>query len=316
MKNTMARREFLKTVGVGALAGAGLGSAAPLARAASADLSADSDKKPRLLSSCCAYSYRELLSTGKMSYEDLILKAVELGLDAVDMTVYYFKSIDPGHLDSLRNLAYKNAVAFSGAACNATMVKTDAAARADVLVQIKKWVDVADRLGASHLRIFAGDLPSGVTTQQAIDWSVETMKAACDYSAEKGITLGIEDHGNITSSANVCLEIMHRVNSPYAGINLDITHFAATTAQDAYAQIAACIPHATVSHIRDHWDDSKPGDSKPLDMDRVWKLYAEAGHKGYMAVEYSPEETGEPAITGAPKLIAKTIELCRKYSSV
>lgn len=152
--------------------------------------------------------------------------------------------------------------------------------------------------------------------QQAIDWSVETMKAACDYSAEKGITLGIEDHGNITSSANVCLEIMHRVNSPYAGINLDITHFAATTAQDAYAQIAACIPHATVSHIRDHWDDSKPGDSKPLDMDRVWKLYAEAGHKGYMAVEYSPEETGEPAITGAPKLIAKTIELCRKYSSV
>jgi hypothetical protein len=35
-----------------------------------------------------------------------------------------------------------------------------------------------------------------------------------------------------------------------------------------------------------------------------------------MAVEYSPELTGEPGITGAPKLIAKTIELCRKYSSV
>ncbi len=228
------------------------------------------------------------------------------------MTVYWLKSTDPGYLDSLRRLAFRNAVAFSGAACNATMVKTDAAARADVLVQIKKWVDVADRLGASHLRIFAGDLPAGVTTQQAIDWSVETMKAGCDYSAEKGITLGIEDHGNITNSAKVCLEIMQRVNSPYAGINLDITHFtAATPAQDAYAQIAACMPYATVSHIRDHWDDGKP-----LDMERVWRLYAEAGHKGYMAVEYSPEETGEPAITGAPKLIAKTIELCRKYSSV
>ena len=317
MKNKIARREFLKTVGAGALAGAGLGTGAPLARAASVGgIKNISDKKPRLLSSCCAYSYRELLSTGKMTYEDLILKAVELGLDAVDMTVYYFKSTNPEYLDSLRNLAYRNAVAFSGAACNATMVKTDAAARAEVLVQIKKWVDVADRLGASHLRIFAGDLPAGVTTQQAIDWSVETMKAGCDYSAEKGITLGIEDHGNITSSANVCLEIMRRVNSPYAGINLDITHFTATPTEDAYAQIAACMPYATVSHIRDLWDDSKPGDSKPVDMERVWRLYAEAGHKGYMAVEYSPEETGEPAITGAPKLIAKTIELCRKYSSV
>ena len=315
MKNTIARRDFLKTVGASALAGAGVVAGAPLAHAESSG-KGDFSKRPRLLSSCCAYSYRELLSTGKMSYEDLILKAVELGLDAVDMTVYYFKSIDNGRLDSLRNLAYKNAVVFSGAACNATMVKTDAAARAGTLVQIKKWVDVADRLGASHLRIFAGDLPAGVTTQQAIDWTVETMKAGCDYSAEKGIILGVEDHGNITSSANVCLEIMQRVNSPYAGINLDITHFAATPAQDAYAQIAACIPYATVSHIRDCWDDSKPGDRKPVDMERVWKLYAEAGHKGYMAVEYSPEETGEPAITGAPKLIAKTIELCKKYSSV
>jgi sugar phosphate isomerase/epimerase len=311
MKNKIARRDFLKTAGAGALAGAGAVTGAPLARAAAAETHSDSNKKPRLLSSCCAYSYRELLSTDKMTYEDLILKAVELGLGAVDMTVYYFKTIDPGHLDSLRNLAYKNAVAFSGAACNATMVKTDAAARADALVQIKKWVDVADRLGASHLRIFAGDLPTGVTTQQAIDWSVETMKAGCDYSGEKGIILGVEDHGNITSSANVCLEIMERVNSPYAGINLDITHFAATAAQDAYAQIAACMPYATVSHIRDHWDDGKP-----LDMERVWRIYADAGHKGYMAVEYSPEGKGEPAITGAPKLIAKTIELCRKYSSV
>lgn len=309
MKNTMARREFLKTVGVGALAGAGLGTASPIARAA--DLGTES-RKPRLLSSCCAYSFKELLSAGKMTYEDLILKAVELGLDALDMTVYWLKSTDAGYLDSLRRLAYRNAVSFSGAACNATMVKTDAAARADALVQIKKWVDVADRLGASHLRIFAGDMLPGVSTRQAIDWSVETMKAGCDYSAEKGITLGIEDHGNITNKASVCLEIMQRVNSPYAGINLDITHFtAATTAQDAYAQIAACIPYATVSHIRDRWDDGKP-----LDMDRVWKLYADAGHKGYMAVEYSPEQTGEPGITGAPRLIAKTIELCRKYSSV
>ena len=284
MTNKIARRDFLKTVGVGALAGAGVVSGTPLARAAAADINIDSRKKPRLLSSCCAYSYKELLSTGKMTYEDLILKAVELGLDGVDMTVYWLKSTDPGYLDSLRRLAFRNAVGFSGAACNATMVKTDAAARAGVLVQIKKWVDVADRLGASHLRIFAGDMLPGVTTQQATDWSVETMKAACDYSAEKGITLGIEDHGNITNSAKVCLEIMQRVNSPYAGINLDITHFTtATTAQDGYAQIAACLPYATVSHIRDRWDDGKP-----LDMERVWKLYAEAGHKGYMAVEYSP----------------------------
>jgi sugar phosphate isomerase/epimerase len=312
MENKIARRDFMKTAMAGTLTGAALKMGAPLAHAAVPDINSDSPKRPRLLSSCCAYSFREMLTHGQMTLEEFILKAVEFRLDAVDMTVYYLKSTDPDYLDSLRHLAYKNAVTFSGAACGASMVQADAAKRADVLQQIRKWVDVTDRLGASHLRVFAGTLPEGASLQQATDWTVETMKAACDYSATKGITLGLEDHVGVSQSADVCLEIMRRVNSPYAGINLDITHFIPTQAQDAYAQIAACIPYATVVHVRDQFDDGKP-----LDMDRVGRLFADAGYRGYMSVEYFADANGgEPAIIGAPKLIAKTRELCRKYSSV
>jgi sugar phosphate isomerase/epimerase len=297
---------------VATLTGAALEMGTPPAYAASPDINQDSPKRPRLLSSCCAYSFRELLTHGQMTLEDFILKATEFRLDAVDMTVYYLKSTEPEYLDSLRHLAYKNAVTFSGAACGASMVQADASKRADVLQQIRKWVDVTDRLGASHLRVFAGTLPDGASLQQAVDWTVETMKTACDYSATKGIMLGLEDHVGVSQSADVCLEIMRRVNSPYAGINLDITHFIPTPEQDAYAQIAACIPYATVAHVRDQFDDGKP-----LDMDRVWRLFADAGFRGYMSVEYSADANGgEPAITGAPKLIVKTRELCRKYSSV
>jgi hypothetical protein len=105
---------------------------------------------------------------------------------------------------------------------------------------------------------------------------------------------------------------MHRVDSPYARINLDITHFIPTPGQDAYAQIAACIPYASVSHIRDRFDDGSP-----IDMDRVWKLYADAGHKGYMSVEYEGDNHGGiPAEIGVPKLATKVRELCRKFSTV
>jgi sugar phosphate isomerase/epimerase len=306
MTSTFRRREFLKTA---ALAGAGLGLTTPEARAASPD---GSSKTARLLTSCCAYSYREALTHGQMTLEDLIFKAVEFNIDAVDMTVYYLKSTDPGYLENLRHLAYRNAVAFSGAACGSSLVQADAVKRADVLNQIKSWIDVTDRLGASHLRIFAGKLPEGTTLQQATDWVVEGMKAACDYAAPKGIMLGLEDHSGVSQSADVCLEIMHRVNHPYAGINLDITHFIPSAAQDGYAQIAACIPYATVSHIRDHFDDHTP-----IDMDRVWKMYADAGHKGYMALEYEGDaKGGETAEAGVPRNIARIRELCRKYSSV
>ena len=81
--------------------------------------------------------------------------------------------------------------------------------------------------------------------------------------------------------------------------------------KNAYAQIAACIPYATVTHIRESFDDQSP-----IDMDRVWRLFARAGHKGHMSLEYEPGPHGEPAITGVPKMIAKIRELCTKYSSI
>jgi len=313
MEGTIERRQFLKTVGAGMLAGAGMGMAAPVSAAGPTEDNADLSKMPRLLAGCCAYSYRQDLTHGEMTMEDFIRKAVELQLNAVDMTVYYLKSVDPGYLESLRYLAYKNAVAFSGAACGSSLVQADAAKRADVLADIKKWIDVTDRLGASHLRIFAGELPKGTSMQDAITWVVEGMKAACDYAALKGIVLGLEDHFGVSQNADVCLEIMNRVNSPYARINLDITHFVPSATQDAYAQIAACIPYATVSHIRDRFDDGTP-----IDMDRVWKMYAQAGHRGFMSIEYQGDTRigDEPLTTGLPKLLARVRDLCHKYSTI
>jgi sugar phosphate isomerase/epimerase len=303
----VARRQFLKTVGAGLVAAAG--SNLPGAGSAQAQLETAGQpaaKTARLFSGCCAYTYRGEFKQGTLSLEKFIEKAVELRLDAVDMTVYYMKSTDPGYLENLRHLAYRNAVAFSGAACGVSMVVADPAKRADTLVQIKNWIDVTDRLGAPHLRVFAGKLPAGVSLAEATTWVVETMKAASDYSSKKGIMRGLEDHSGVSQSADVCLEIMHRVNSPYVGINIDISHFVPTPAQDSYAQIAACVPYATNTHIRNTFDDGSR-----IDMDRVWKLFADAGFKGFMS--YEGEEMNQ---AGVPAQIAEIRRLCKMYSSV
>ena len=308
----VSRREFVKQVGLGAMAGSGMSAVgAQVAGAAPMD-NAEKSATARLIPGCCAYSFNEDLRHGAMTLEDFILKARDLRVLAVDMTAYYLKSTEPGHLHGLRKLAYRHGVVFSGAACGVSMVQADAASRAESLKQIKNWVDVTDDLGASHLRIFAGKLPPGSGLKDAINWVVETMKAACDYSGEKGIMLGLEDHDGVTQSADSCLEIMQRVNSPFGGINLDITNFIATPTQDAYAQIAACLPYATNTHIRDHFPDGTP-----VDMDHVWQMFARAGHQGYMSAEYEaglPDRL--PAAAGVPKLVHQIRELCSKYSTV
>ncbi len=314
MIDKLARRRFLKTGGL-AVAGAlsvGCGPQTekkPVESSAAQMVSTEfASHEPRLLPGCCAYSFNTYLSKKKMTYPKFFDRLVEMGSLGADMTVYWFQSTDPAYLDELRHLAFRKGIPFSGAACGASMVQASAAKRREVLAEIKKWVDVTDQLGASHLRIFGGPLPKGATVKEGTDWVVETMKPACDYAGKKGITLGIEDHEGVTQSADVCLEIMHRVDSPYAGINLDITNFVPTPNADAYAQIKACLPFATHSHIRDPFEDGTP-----VDMERVWRLFAEAGYKGYMSAEY---EGKEDALTGVPKLMDKIKTLCRKYSTV
>ena len=239
-----------------------------------------------------------------MTMEDFIFKAVELGVYGVDITTYYLKSSHPTYLVSLRHLAFKNGLPFSGAAIGTNMCQPDPAKRAREVEKINKWVDATEWLGASHLRVFGGELPAGATEQQGVQWVAEVMKPACEYAAQKGITLGIEDHHGITSKASTILEILRRVDSPYAGINLDVANFA----EDPYSQIEACIPYATHTHIRDVFSES----GQPIDLDRVFQMFARGGYKGYMSAEY---EGAEDPTTGVPKLVDKIRVLSKKYSS-
>lgn len=306
MEGKFTRRGFLQSPGAAAYAGDGMGLPFQVEAVQKGASHENAKSMARMFPGCCAYSFLEDLKSGQMTMQGFIREVVKMGSVGADMTVYWFKSTDPTYLDDLRHLAFKSGVPFSGAACGSSMVQPSAAERRQVLADIKKWVDVTDRLGASHLRVFAGELPPGATVKQATDWVVETMKPACEYSGKKGIMLGIEDHGGVTQRADVCLEIMRRVDSPYAGINLDITHFIPTASEDAYAQIKACIPYATHTHIRDHFDDGTP-----IDMDRVWRMFRDGGYNGFMSAEY---EGKEPPLIGVPTLVDKIKALCRKYS--
>jgi hypothetical protein len=52
-------------------------------------------------------------------------------------------------------------------------------------------------------------------------------------------------------------------------------------------------------------------------MERVWQIFAKAGHQGYVSAEYEASFPDSlPAATGVPKLVHEIQALCKKYSSV
>lgn len=300
MNTAYPRREFFRK--------ATLASTATLAWT-TAQAAADPDEKPatsraRLLPGCCAYSYSSYLGKGNMTMEDFILKAVELGVLGVDITTYWLKSTEPSYLATFRHFAYRHGMPFSGVAIGADLCQPDGSKRAETLDTVRKWVDTTELLGASHLRVFGEKLPAGATPEQGIAWVAETMKPACEYAARKGIILGLESHAGLTTRASNIVEILRRVDSPYAGCNLDISNFP----ENPYEQIGLCLPYASHVHVRDFYGEPR----RSLDLDRVWQMFAKHGYQGYMSAEY---ESKEDPMTGVPKLIEKIKSLCRKYSS-
>ena len=88
-----------------------------------------------------------------MTYEDLVRVAVETGTDGLDMTVYWLPSTTDDYLLSLRRLAYRNRVEIYSIGTRVQLANPAGPLRDKQFAELKQWVDVASKLGASHIRV-------------------------------------------------------------------------------------------------------------------------------------------------------------------
>ena len=262
--------------------------------------------RSRLRSAICAYSFRRELESGAMRYDDLVRMAVDLDLDGLDLTVYWFPNTTDEFLMPLRNLANRSGVPIYSISIRTNMCQPTAELQAKEVASIRQWVDVASKLGAGHIRVFGGDVPRGRTEDEAADWVTEILTAASSYAAAHGVILGLENHGGITLRAERIIQIVKKVNSPWVGINLDTGNFR----ENFYEQIRMCLPYAVNAQFKTVMRGLK-GEVEPSDWERIVKMFAESGYKGYLALEY---EENRPAREAFPPLMRKLRDLARQHS--
>jgi len=293
----MNRRSFLSTT-----AAAVIGASMP--RAASRQ----TPGKARFRTGLVAYSYRQALQAKTMTYEDLIRIAVDTGIDGIDMTVYWLPSTSDEYLLGLRRFAYKNRVEIYSIGTRVRLAQPTAELRDQQLTELRKWLDVAQKLGATHVRVFGGNKPEGATLDEAIGFAAETLKRGAEDARARGLILGVEDDGGITDYAKETIEIVKRADSPWVGMNLDIGNFRPPA---VYDQIEMSIPYAVSTHVKTEMalDDGKT--RAPFDWDRVFTMFAAHGFRGYMGLEY--EASGDAGAV-VPGYLRRLKELAVKYS--
>src|SRR5438067_82563 len=129
----MNRRQLLTTL-----------AAAP----AAAQLHAQPAPKYHLRAGLVAYSYRTALAAKSMTYEDLIRRLADWGLDGLDCTVYWFPDTSAAYLATLRKVAFKHGVQIYNAGVRVRLCQPTPELQSTEAESIRKSVDVAERLGA------------------------------------------------------------------------------------------------------------------------------------------------------------------------
>jgi sugar phosphate isomerase/epimerase len=204
--------------------------------------------------------------------------------DAAELTSYFFKpDADDAYFRNLKREAFTRGITISGTAIgNNFTVGVGPKLDAEIATAMK-WIDNAATLGAPHIRFFAGKGKQLAENPARLDEAAEAVNQCAAHAAEKGIFLGIENHGNLTSQQ--MLQIMERIDSPWVGINLDTGNF---LSDDPYADLEKCVPYAVNVQVKVNM--KKPdGEEYPADLNRIAKILREGGYQGFVILEYEDE---------------------------
>ena len=283
------RRDFLKLAVLSAFARPGRAAQAPVARVGG----------PRLKTALNAYSFSKLLNDhakGRASGMSLIQLCEFCALhefDAVDLTGYFFpgypKVPEDKALLEVKRRAFDLGLDISGTGVRNHFTTADKAVRAESVQHIKDWVEVAARLGAPVLRVFADTQMKAQTWETVSDgakredveaWIAADIRACAEHAAKFGVIIGVQNHGDFLKTGDEHLSLIQRVDSPWCGAIVDTGYY---TTADPYADMARVAPFAVNWQIKE--SPFGAGNEVRTDLKRLLTIIRLAGYRGYLPIE-------------------------------
>ena len=239
LTRNIPRRTFLRTCADTAGAAGGL---AYLSRVASAIEPIVRNGSHKFKFSLAAYSYRDLLrgDPPELTLADFIDDCAKMNLEGTELTSYYFPAdLTDDYLRQLKQHCFRLGLDISGTAVGNDFGFPPGEDRSDQIAQVKKWIDHAEILGVSVIRIFAGKPKASQSASQTYALMVEGIEECCDYAGQHGVYLALENHGGPTATATGILAFVRDVNSPWFGVNFDSGNFYST---DPYLELRKLHP--------------------------------------------------------------------------
>jgi sugar phosphate isomerase/epimerase len=291
MKKKINRRQFLKgTLGAAAVSSAGL--ILPDSVFAQGKVCRNEGTKIKL--SLNAYSFNKPLRAGEMSLEDVIDYCANLDFDGLDATGYYFPGYpevpSDEYIYSFKKKAFINGITINGTGVGNDFAVPDSESRKSDVQLVKNWIQVAEKLGATVMRIFAGrEVSAGYTFDQTLEWMIPDIKECVEHGRKHGVIVGLQNHNDFTKTADEIIRIVEAVDSEWFGVMLDV---GSLRQGDPYKQIAKLLPYAVSWQLKENvWYAEK---KVPIDLKKLKAIIDKGGYRGFLPVETLGE--GDPKV--------------------
>jgi sugar phosphate isomerase/epimerase len=288
--NALSRRSFLRITVL-----TSLGAAAPVRALTPIPRTGGPLLKPTLN----AYSFLELLNANKGDAS----KGIDLfgvcdfcakhNIEAVDLTGYFFPGYPKAPADSyisrMKRYTHDRGIVISGTGVRNDFAVADKTVRAEGVRLTKEWIEVAARLGAPVIRVFAGpqvpikdwQTASGNARREDVEkWMADDLRACAEHGGKFGVIVAVQNHGDFLNTAAEHLSLLQRVNHPWCGPLVDTGKY---FTDDPYADIAMMVPHAVNWQIKETLGSALK--SPPTDFKRLAKIIHDGGYRGFLPIE-------------------------------
>ena len=287
---TFSRRDFLRFAALTPLAAVTPSSAqAPIKHPGG----------PLLKPALNAYSFVELLNQNmKDAAKGMDLFGVcdfcaRNNLEAVDLTGYFFpgypKVPADGYLNRMKRYTHDLGLVISGTGVRNDFATADRAVRATGVQVTKEWIEVAARLGAPVVRVFAGpqspfkdwESAAGRAPRAEVEqWMAGALRQCAEYGEKFGVIVAVQNHGDFINTGPEHLSLLKRVDHPWCGPLVDSGKYLTA---DPYADIAMMVPHAVNWQIKETLGSTLK--SPRADFPRLAKIIHDGGYRGFLPIE-------------------------------
>lgn len=221
-------------------------------------------------------------------------------------------SVDFAFVDSIGEKAAKVGMPLSAFSLNACVIKPTEAERQEELARIRKYMDIAHRLGMKKMRhdTCSGQHPEGINTPEQFEkdfpvfvWAVQEM---ADYAASLGMGTTLENHGLYVNGADRIIRILLAADRKNVGLTVDVGNYLCVDDDYEYA-LAKSIQYADMIHLKDFYIRRK---DQLLPQDGMYTAGAKAAPRRPMTAEEwrnTPPKLGYVGTSSGTKILRGAI---------